>query len=208
MKASLKGRVVLVAVASAVVTSCLVATPAQAGTYSYAASISCGTLSGVRQAALIAHGSYSADLAGSGYDITWKDHISQLSYTACGSAAPFGSYLVNASAETLVTQFKVSSTTLKNCKLTAATETTVDATNPGIKGSLSGTCSFSSKLAKEQLKSPKKAGKYSRLIQAATIAISGTYCNTASLYVKATVTDTANHFSAAPIELSKQTLAC
>src|SRR3954453_23194077 len=133
--------------------------PAQAKFYSYGDYINCGTLSGIRQASLVAYGTYSSKLHLSGYSFRWSNHVSRLGYSACGRAAPYGSYPVHARKASLRTDFVVSSARLKGCKTTGKSGVSVDKSGGKVSVDVEASCSLGKGVRRERLTSngvPKK----------------------------------------------------
>lgn len=207
MRIKLVAPAALVALATATSASLLSAAPAHAGSYTYSQGISCGSQSPGTQTALVASGTFSSNLGVSGYTISWRNHRSLVSYTACGSAAPYGSYPINADKETLYTRLQVTSLTLESCKVSAKAGVSTDKDGNKTDVSVGAECSFGKKTAKEELTTTGKAKKASKLQHTASVTIAGTYCNAASLYSKATIVDDADDFDGV-LTVNKEVYNC
>lgn len=183
------------------------AQPATAGKYSYYNSISCGTLSPVRTAGVSSKGDYSAKFSLSGYSFKWKDARSELHYSACGSAAPYGQFPAPARRQKLKTEFRVSSVTLKNCKAENTVSIARNKKGGKVANSFTTSCNIGSKVQKRILRTSSKS-KPARLIHGGTVEMSGSYCNWARLAVKGMVHSPAYNFNKAPVQLVKKVAAC
>jgi hypothetical protein len=181
--------------------------PSTAKDYHYGKTLKCGTLSNVRMASVLANGHFNADLGLSGYKISWDDHVSRLSFLACGSAAPYGPYRVNAKKQVLTTRFTVSSATLKSCKPSATFGVSIDKSGSKTGVDASVACSIGKKTQTQVLRTTGAA--YDSVMKHGTsLDVSGTYCNAASLGLTGVVYAPKYAFNPGVVKFSKKVYVC
>lgn len=181
--------------------------PADAGQYNYWNSIKCGTLSNVRTASINARGDYAATLGLSGYKFAWSNAVSNLYFSACGSAAPYGNYPAPARYQKLRTEFRVSSLTLRDCTATNKFSVAKDKAGGTVSNEFSTSCSVGSTVKKRTLVT-KSWSNAAYLRHGGSIQLTGTYCNYAQLAVYGTIDAPRYNFDYAPVQFVRKVTAC
>ena len=199
-----------VSVAIATTVTCLIPLEAAHASdpYDEVRAVNCGTLDAKRSATLRATGSFDLDVRPTSYTFRWDNHRSTLSYNACGPAAPYGPYLVNAKAQKLTTEFIVAQASLTGCDVSGKKGISTDKDGVTTARETSESCTIRSRVAKEMLITSGVKNKAARLVNGGSIEMKGGFCNSVKMRITGSITDPDYGFAGNVVKIDQGGKAC